>query len=60
VTSRILLVVPPAVFAVRTFFRGKPQTLLPACLSLFLVGVEDSAMGTGDKALLRSAVNFYG
>jgi sugar phosphate permease len=44
VNARILLVVSPVVLAMGTFFMGRPQTLLQACLSFFVVGVGASAM----------------
>ena len=53
VNARILLVFFPAVFAVGTFFMGRPQTLLQACLSFFVVGVGASALWTPVVTLVQ-------
>ena len=53
VNARILLVVSPAVFALGTFFMGRPQTLLEACLSFFVVGMGASAMWTPVVTLVQ-------
>jgi sugar phosphate permease len=53
VNARILLVASPAVFAVGTFFMGRPQTLFQACLSFFVVGVGASAMWTPVVTLVQ-------
>jgi sugar phosphate permease len=53
VNARILLVVFPAIFAVGTFFMGKPQTFFQACLSFFVVGVGASAMWTPVVTLVQ-------
>ncbi|NWF56213.1 MAG: MFS transporter [Syntrophaceae bacterium] len=53
VSARTLLVVSPLVLSAGTFLMGRPQTLVQACLSFFVVGVGASAMWTPVVTLVQ-------
>ena len=53
INARLLVALFSCILATGTFLMGKPETLLQACLSFFIVGVGGSAMWTPVVTLVQ-------